>query len=90
VRCIRSRAGHFAAELHKSMKGLGTDDDTLCRVLVSRASVDMVQIKAEFQKMYKQTLGMFVAVSQRRFYFFMPPTLLGRGYRFALVSMYVA
>ena len=45
------------------MKGLGTDDDTLCRVVVSRCEVDMVQIKEEFQRQYKQTLGMFVAVS---------------------------
>jgi len=63
VRCIRNKAAHFATELYKSMKGLGTDDDTLCRVVASRASVDMVQIKQEFQKMYKQTLGMFCAVS---------------------------
>ena len=45
------------------MKGLGTDDDTLCRVVVSRCEVDMVQIKEEFQRQYKQTLGMFIAVS---------------------------
>ena len=45
------------------MKGLGTDDDTLCRVVVSRCEVDMVQIKEEFQRLYKQTLGMFIAVS---------------------------
>ena len=44
------------------MKGLGTDDDTLCRVVVSRCEVDMVQIKEEFQRQYKQTLGMFIAV----------------------------
>ncbi|VDI60037.1 Hypothetical predicted protein [Mytilus galloprovincialis] len=43
------------------MKGLGTDDDTLCRVLVSRCEVDMVQIKEEFQKKYKQTLAMFIS-----------------------------
>lgn len=45
------------------MKGLGTDDDRLCRVIVSRCEVDMVQIKEEFQKQYKQTLAMFIAVS---------------------------
>ncbi|KAH3705211.1 annexin A6-like isoform X1 [Dreissena polymorpha] len=61
VRCIRNKAAHFATELHKSMKGLGTNDDTLCRIVVSRAGVDMVQIKQEFQKMFKQTLGMFCA-----------------------------
>ncbi|KAK3592742.1 hypothetical protein CHS0354_016498 [Potamilus streckersoni] len=61
VRCIRGKASHFAAELYSSMKGLGTDDDTVCRVVVSRCEVDMVQIKAEFQRNYKQTLGMFIA-----------------------------
>ena len=44
------------------MKGLGTDDDTLCQVVVSRCEVDMVQIKEGFQRQYKQTLGMFIAV----------------------------
>lgn len=63
VRCIRGKASHFAKELYKSMKGLGTDDDRLCRVIVSRCEVDMVQIKEEFQKQYKQTLAMFIAVS---------------------------
>ncbi|KAK3106197.1 hypothetical protein FSP39_014869 [Pinctada imbricata] len=61
VRCIRSKAAHFAKELYKSMKGLGTDDDRLCRILVSRCEVDMVQIKEEFQREFKQTLGMFIA-----------------------------
>ncbi|XP_063424971.1 annexin A6-like isoform X1 [Mytilus trossulus] len=61
VRCIRNKSSHFCDELYKSMKGLGTDDDTLCRVLVSRCEVDMVQIKEEFQKKYKQTLAMFIS-----------------------------
>lgn len=64
VRCIRGKASHFATELYKSMKGLGTDDNRLCRVIVSRCEVDMVQIKEEFQKQYKQTLAMFIAVSK--------------------------
>ena len=49
------------------MKGLGTDDDTLCRVMVSRCEVDMVQIKEEFQRKYKQTLAMFISVSVLEF-----------------------
>ena len=63
VRCLRNKSAHFATELYKSMKGLGTKDDTLCRVVVSRVGVDMVQIKEEFQRMYKQTLGMFLKVN---------------------------
>ncbi|KAK6181663.1 hypothetical protein SNE40_009474 [Patella caerulea] len=60
VRCIRNKAAYFASELYRSMKGLGTDDNTLVRIVVSRCEVDMVQIKEEFQKNYKQTLGMFI------------------------------
>ena len=45
------------------MKGLGTDDNTLVRVVASRSEVDMVQIKEEFQKAYKQTLAMWIIVS---------------------------
>lgn len=44
-------------------QGAGTDDKTLIRVVVTRAEVDMVQIKQEFQKMYGQTLEQFVRVS---------------------------
>jgi len=42
------------------MKGLGTDDRTLIRVIVSRCEVDMKQIKAEFQKRYGKDLNSFV------------------------------
>lgn len=45
------------------MKGMGTDDDTLVRVVVSRCEIDMVQIKEEFQKMTGQTLEQYIAVS---------------------------
>ncbi|XP_033643977.1 annexin A7-like isoform X1 [Asterias rubens] len=61
VACVRSSPKYFAEKLHKSMKGLGTDDDTLVRVVVSRCEIDMVEIKQEFYKEYKQTLGKFIA-----------------------------
>lgn len=53
----------FAKVLHKSMKGLGTDDESLLRVIVSRCEVDMVQIKDAFQRDFKQSLGEFIVVS---------------------------
>ena len=53
----------FAKVLYKSMKGLGTDDESLLRVIISRCACDMVQIKEAFQRDYKQTLGQFIAVS---------------------------
>ena len=63
VRVIRSKATYFASELYRSMKGLGTDDDTLVRIVASRCEVDMVQIKEEFQRNYKQSLYSFIVVS---------------------------
>lgn len=63
VRCVRNKAAHFAYQLQKTMKGMGTDDDTLVRVVVSRCEIDMVQIKEEFQKMTGQTLEQYIAVS---------------------------
>ncbi|GFN89710.1 Annexin [Plakobranchus ocellatus] len=61
VQVIRGKSNYFAKTLHKAMKGLGTDDDTLVRIVASRCEVDMVQIKEEFQKEFKQSLGMFIA-----------------------------
>ena len=45
------------------MKGAGTDDDSLMRVVVSRAEIDMVQIKEAFQQEYGKTLASFISVS---------------------------
>ncbi|XP_070544353.1 annexin A7-like isoform X2 [Ptychodera flava] len=61
VKCARNKAAYFAEQLYKSMKGLGTDDDTLIRVVVSRCEKDMEQIKHEFQRMYSQPLSQFIA-----------------------------
>ena len=45
------------------MKGAGTDDDSLMRVVVSRAEIDMVQIKQAFLRDYGKTLASFISVS---------------------------
>ncbi|XP_059166088.1 annexin-B12-like isoform X1 [Physella acuta] len=60
IRMIRSKHGYFAERLHQSMKGLGTDDRTLIRIIVSRCEVDMKQIRDEFQKRFGQSLDAFV------------------------------
>ena len=65
MRCIKDKPSVFAKVLHKSMKGLGTDDESLLRVVISRCEVDMVQIKEAFERDYKQTLGQFIAVNFR-------------------------
>uniref|UniRef100_A0A4D5RA79 Annexin n=1 Tax=Scolopendra viridis TaxID=118503 RepID=A0A4D5RA79_SCOVI len=60
VKCIRSIPGYFAERLYKSMKGAGTDDRTLIRIVAVRSERDMVLIKSEFEKIYGSTLEEFI------------------------------
>ncbi|XP_064164342.1 annexin A4-like [Anguilla rostrata] len=60
VKCIRNKPAFFAERLYKSMKGLGTTDSVLIRIMVARAEIDMLDIKAEFLKMYGKTLHSFI------------------------------
>ncbi|XP_045617471.1 annexin B9 isoform X1 [Procambarus clarkii] len=53
---IQNRAGYFAKELHDSMAGMGTKDEALIRLVVSRCEIDMGNIKQEYQKLYKKSL----------------------------------
>jgi hypothetical protein len=43
------------------MKGLGTDNSSLIRVVTTRAEIDMHYIKAEFANMYNKTLEHMIA-----------------------------
>uniref|UniRef100_A0A668AEU8 Annexin n=1 Tax=Myripristis murdjan TaxID=586833 RepID=A0A668AEU8_9TELE len=60
VKCMKNKPAFFAERLYKSMKGLGTTDSVLIRIMVSRAEIDMLDIKAEFLKMYGKTLYSFI------------------------------
>ncbi|KAK9532621.1 hypothetical protein VZT92_009996 [Zoarces viviparus] len=60
VKCIRDKPAFFAERLYKSMKGLGTTDSVLIRIMVARAEIDMLDIKAQFLKMYGKTLYSFI------------------------------
>ncbi|XP_048863165.1 annexin A11-like [Brienomyrus brachyistius] len=56
VKCIRNTPAYFAERLNKSMKGLGTKDKTLIRVMVSRSEIDMLDIRQEYMKHYGKSL----------------------------------
>jgi len=60
VQCARNPSAYFAERLYKSMKGAGTDDSLLIRIVVSRSEVDLVQIKTEFLQKYHKTLYKFI------------------------------
>ncbi|XP_072980204.1 annexin D5 [Typha angustifolia] len=57
LRCAENPAKYFAKILRKAMKGLGTNDTKLVRVVVTRTEIDMQYIKAEYQKKYKKSLS---------------------------------
>ncbi|XP_048419262.2 annexin A7-like [Stegostoma tigrinum] len=60
VQCVVSRPVFFAEKLYKSMKGAGTSDSTLIRIIVTRSEIDLVQIKQAFWEKYQKTLRSMV------------------------------
>ncbi|KAK7310403.1 hypothetical protein RJT34_07897 [Clitoria ternatea] len=56
LRCAIDSAMYFAKILRKSMKGVGTDDSRLIRVIVTRTEVDMQHIKAAYYRKYGKPL----------------------------------
>jgi len=60
AKCAQSKVTYFAESLYKSMKGAGTDDRTLIRIMVSRSEIDLNDIKVAFQALYGQSLEEFI------------------------------
>ncbi|XP_047425045.1 annexin A1-like [Mugil cephalus] len=56
VKCAWNTPAFFAEKLHLAMKGHGTCEDTLIRVLVSRSEVDLKKIVEEYRAMYSRSL----------------------------------
>ncbi|CAN6337762.1 unnamed protein product [Urochloa humidicola] len=52
VWCLASPEKHFAEVIRSSIVGLGTDEESLTRAIVSRAEVDMQKVKEEYKAMY--------------------------------------
>ena len=56
VKSIRSIPAYLAETLYYAMKGAGTDDHTLIRVVVSRSEIDLFNIRKEFRKNFATSL----------------------------------
>ncbi|XP_022856748.1 annexin D3-like [Olea europaea var. sylvestris] len=56
VWCIDSPERHFAEVVRASIVGLGTDEDSLTRAIVTRAEIDMMKVRGEFFNANKSSL----------------------------------
>ncbi|OAF65036.1 hypothetical protein A3Q56_07249, partial [Intoshia linei] len=62
VRVIQNKPAYFAYKLNKAIKGMGTDDDALVRIVISRCEIDMVQIMDSFQTQFNEPLSKWIEV----------------------------
>ncbi|KAK4253806.1 hypothetical protein QN277_010433 [Acacia crassicarpa] len=56
VWCINCPEKHFAKVVRDSIVGLGTDEDSLTRAIVTRAEIDLSKVRGEYETMYKVSL----------------------------------
>ncbi|XP_015263012.1 PREDICTED: annexin A3 [Gekko japonicus] len=56
VKCARSTPAFFAEKLRRALKGVGTDEATLNRVMVSRSEIDLWDVRTEYKRLSGHSL----------------------------------
>lgn len=79
VWCIECPEKHFAKVIRDSIVGLGTDEDSLNRAIVTRAEIDLLKVRFEYANMYKSSLDDDVIGDTSGDYMDFLLTLLGKG-----------
>ncbi|XP_058079341.1 annexin D3-like [Magnolia sinica] len=79
VWCIETPENHFAEVIRSSIVGIGTDEDSLTRAIVTRAEIDMLKIKEAYYKENKGSLVDAVIGDTSGDYKDFLLTLLGEG-----------
>ncbi|KAB0399179.1 hypothetical protein E2I00_000495 [Balaenoptera physalus] len=62
VQSVKNKPLFFADKLYKSMKGAGTEEKTLTRIMVSRSEIDLLNIRQEFIEKYDKSLHQAIEV----------------------------
>ncbi len=52
IQAMVNAPAYYASRINEAMKGLGTNDEVLIRILVSRDEIDMPEIKNAYRSMY--------------------------------------
>lgn len=78
IKCICYPERYFAKVLRLAIDKLGTDEDALMRVVVTRAETDMINIKQEYQKRTSKTLEHAIAADTSGDYKEFLLTLIGK------------
>ncbi|CAM4580805.1 unnamed protein product [Lepidochelys olivacea] len=60
VKCTKNIHSYFAERLYHALKGAGTCDGTLIRIIVSRSEIDLNLVKAEFLKIAGKSLSTMI------------------------------
>lgn len=79
MQCFRQPAKFYAEELCVALMGFAMDDDTLIRVITTRAEIDMQYIKLEFTNESKRLLEEVIAIDTSGSYRLFLLTLIGHG-----------
>jgi len=56
VESIQNPPKYYAKRLFESMDGVGTNEDQLIRMVLTRCDIDMPQIREQYRAVYKKTL----------------------------------
>ncbi|XP_047269252.1 annexin Gh1-like [Capsicum annuum] len=79
IKCLTEPEKYFEKVLRLSMKGLGTDEESLTRVVATRAEVDMELIKEKYYKRNSMTLDTAISDDTSGGYERMLLALIGHG-----------
>jgi len=79
VQCMKDPADYFADVLYHTMKGIGTADRHLIRLVITRSEIDMVEVKEAFFNKFNKSLAKMIKDDTSGNYCKLLVALVGEG-----------